>query len=129
MKANLLKGDIMDIQAQVKTMQAANELQATANGLQQKMIDEIKTNNRVTSTHNKIMIGLTAAIVFLALISLFTNYNKPGRYAMSDRYVLDTKTSQLWLRATSQATYFGTNENPTFERTRQEKVKSFEEIE
>ena len=106
----------MELQAQVKAMQAANELQATANGLQQQMINEIKTNNRVTSFHSKVMVGLTAAIVFLALISLLTNFNRPGRYEISDRYVLDTKTSQLWLRATTDVVYFGTNENPTFEK-------------
>ena len=122
----------MELQAQVKAMQAANELQATANGLQQKMINQIETNNRVTSTHSKVMIGLTAAIVFLGVITLLTNYNKPGRYAISGQYVLDTKTSQLWLRARTETgvAYFGTNENPTFERiSGRVKVRTFEEIE
>lgn len=106
------------MELQAKILKEANELQATANGLQQKMINEIEINNRVTSTHSKVMIGLTAAIVFLGVITFLTNYNKPGRYAISDGYVLDTKTSQFWQRATTEVKYFGTNENPTFERTR-----------
>ena len=80
-------------------MNEANELQDTANKLQQKMINEIETNNRVTSTHNKMMRWLTFAIVFLAFITLWTNYNNTGRYAISGAkggvYVLNTKTSQL----------------------------------
>lgn len=96
--------------------QDANELQSTANKLQQKMINEIETNNRVTSTHSIVMIALTVAIVFLGVITLLTNLNKPGRYAISGRYVLDTKTSQFWLRGTSDIVYFGTNENPKLEK-------------
>lgn len=126
----------MEIQAQVKAMKAANELQATANGLQQQMINEITTNNRVTSFHSKVMIALTAAIVFLGVITLLTNRNTPGRYAISGStdgvgvFVLDTKTSQLWRRAKTifGITYLGTNENPTDEGiSRRRKLPTFEE--
>ena len=103
----------------------SNALQNEANTLQQKMIDVIKINNDVTSTHNTIMRWLTWVIVVLTIItvltniiSVSTNYNKTGRYAISGTagdvavWVLDTKTSRLWLRAT-KSMYFGTNETPT----------------
>jgi len=40
-----------------------------------------------------------------------------GRYALSSgpqhcAYVLDTRTSQLWLRELGETMYLGTNENP-----------------
>jgi len=116
-----------------KAREKSNELQDTANELQQEMIDEVEKNNRVTSTHNKVMMCLSLAIVFLAGITLWTNYNKTGRYVISGGkggvYILDTKTSRLWQRAPSANAYLGTNENPMFERiSRQVKVKTFEEI-
>lgn len=108
----------MDYQKQqAEAIKAANELKGTANKLQQKMINEMEANNRVTSTHNKMMSWLTVAIVFLACITLFTNYNKTGRYAIATLgpngvFVLDTKTSQLWLRTESTNIYLGINKNP-----------------
>jgi len=112
----------MDYQKQqVEAIKAANELQDTANELQQKMINEIETNNRVTSTHNTVMRWLSAAIVFLAVITLWTNYNKTGRYAVSGvgshAFVLDTRTSELWSRGDWEVIYPGTNENPEAKST------------
>jgi len=109
------------MELQAKTLKEANELQATANGLQQEMIKEIKTNNRVTSMHSKVMIGLTVAIVFLGIITLLTNLNKTGRYAMTQvdlraQHVLDTKTSQMWIRSLEGNFDLGTNENPKREK-------------
>ena len=89
-----------------------------ANEIQKQLVNVIDKNNKVTSTHNKVMRLLSAAIVFLAAITLLTNYNKTGRYAIStaDRtgvYVLDTKTSQLWVRALGGSSFrLGTNKNP-----------------
>jgi len=46
--------------------------------------------------------------------------NKQGRYALSGArevaYVLDTKTSRLWLRGPGITIYLGTNDNPKNER-------------
>ena len=99
--------------------QRANVLQEKANILQQKMIGVMERNNDVTSRYNTRMLWLTGAIVFLALITLWTNYNKTGRYAISSMgganaaFVLDTKTSKLWVRRMSESIYYlGTNETP-----------------
>ena len=110
----------MDYQKQqAEAIKAANGCQDTANKLQQKMINEMETNNRVTSTHNKMMRWLSAAIVFLAVITLLTNYNKTGRYAISRAggrmCVLDTKTSRVWMRSAQSNICMGTNENPKVE--------------
>jgi hypothetical protein len=117
MKANLLKGYVMDYQErQAIAIENANNLQHTANCFQEEMIKEMKTNNRVTSFHSTVMIVLTAAIVFLGVITLLTNRNKPGRYAISGStnagLVIDTKTSRLWLRTAAVTVDLGTNENP-----------------
>ena len=59
--------------------------------------------------------------VLFVLVGIATLWNKTGRYAMSmgsgGMHILDTKTSQLWVRTTSSSTYLGTNENPMLERT------------
>jgi hypothetical protein len=110
-----LKGDVMS------GINKPNELQEDTNKLQQEMINETKTYNRVRTTHNIVMILLTAAIVFLGVITLLTNYNKPGRYSIASAnldavYVLDTKTSRVWLRIVAGNIYLGTNENPKREK-------------
>ncbi len=94
-----------------------NELQNIANKLQQKMINEIETNNRVTSTHNIAIKWLTVAIVVLGVLTIWANYSKTGRYAISTSqggkvFVLDTKTNQLWQRTARKNLYFGTNKTP-----------------
>ena len=105
---------------QAMAIENANNLQHTANCFQEEMIKEIKTNNKETSFHSKVMIGLTVAIVFVGFVGLWPilwpNYDKIGRYAIwgstSGGAVLDTKTSQLWIRAAGVSVYLGTNENP-----------------
>jgi len=111
----------------------ANELQKEANKLQQEMIAETKENNTVTSDHNSAIKRLTFFIVLLGtltvllgILTIWTNLNKTGRYAISTgqggkTFVLDTKTSQLWIRTTSANAYLGTNENPMFEKISSEK--------
>ena len=115
----------MDYQKQqVEVMKDANELQEIANKLQEERIQVIKTNNEVTSAHNTVMRLLTGAIVFLAIISaiisLVTNYNKTGRFEISSTsgitYILDTKTSELWVRSGGQSVCLGTNKNPKLEK-------------
>ena len=101
-------------------MERANELQDAANKLEQNKIKEIETNNKVTSTHNTAIRWLTVAIVALGILTIWANYSKTGRYAISDghegEYVLNTKTSQLWIRTGSgHSLYLGTNENPAHE--------------
>ena len=52
------------------------------NKLQQEMVKETKTNNEVTSNHNKAIRLLTLVIVVVSVISSFMiNRNKTGRYA------------------------------------------------
>ena len=85
-------------------------------------LEEMKKNNEVTSRHNTVIRCLTGAIVVLALITLgtnlWTNYNKTGRYAITGAgskgtlYVLDTKTSRLWIRSAQVNICLGTNEDP-----------------
>lgn len=111
------------MEKQTKILKEANEIQA-------KLADVIKKHNKMTSTHNLLMVLLTIVIVILTIFTLRTNRNEIGRYAISTgqggkAFVLDTKTSQLWIRTTSANAYLGTNENPMFERV---KVKTFEEI-
>ena len=58
--------------------------------------------------------------VLVVVILLLLIRGKQGRYAISTgqgekTFVLDTKTSQLWLRKTGTSTYLGTNKNPTHE--------------
>lgn len=70
-----------------------------------------------TSDHNKKMRILQLVIVVLAIITLWSSCNQTGRYAISGGkdgvYVLDTKTSQLWVRALDGSSYrLGTNKNP-----------------
>jgi len=74
---------------------------------------------RITARYNKLTITLTTCIVFLTAITILPNFSKTGRYAISgvserSAYVLDTKTSELWIRAIGGVNiYMGTNENPT----------------
>ena len=81
---------------------------------------KIDKNTQITSEHYKVMRYLTWAIVFLGAITLWVNYNNSGRYIISPQeghlvYVLDTKTSQLWIRSTDANRDLGTNENPMYE--------------
>ena len=116
----------MDYQKQIAVaLENANEI----NGKLVKVIDK---NNKVTSGHNKLMIWLTILIVLLTIFTLLSNYNNIGRYVISSQergivYVLDTKTSQLWIRSTGANRDLGTNENPMYE-TIKRRVESFEEI-
>ena len=101
---------------------AANTLQNEANKLQQEMIAETKENNTVTSKHNSRIKWLTIAIVVLTFVTLLLNWNKTGRYAVSSAgrdyaFVIDTKTSQLWVRGPTANVYLGTNEIPKVEIT------------
>ena len=71
---------------------------------------------RETKIHNRLTRWLTCAIIVLAFFTWLSNRNSPGRYAIStvgdtftSVYVLDTKTSQLWLRSGGRAVYYGTN--------------------
>jgi len=74
--------------------------------------------------------------VLVVVILLLLSRGKQGRYAISSAgrdtvYVLDTKTSRLWQRSARprENLYFGTNENPIFERiSRRIRVKTSEEI-
>jgi hypothetical protein len=62
-----------------------------------------------------LVLCLGALVVVWAL-----GWNTPGRYALSEAggaaYVLDTKTSRLWVRSSRGSCYLGTNDNPKFER-------------
>jgi hypothetical protein len=108
----------------------ANDLQEKANEIQEELKEVIKK-------YNKMMVVLTTIIIVLTILTLYSSLcNKTGRYAISGAgvkdavYILDTKTSQLWVRTTSGNVYLGTNENPTFERiSKRVKVKTSEEIE
>ena len=58
--------------------------------------------------------------VLVVIILLLLGKGKQERYALSSvneryAYVLDTKTSELWLRALAVNIYLGTNENPMSE--------------
>ncbi len=103
---------------QLSEMEVANELQDTANDLQQELIAEMKANNEATSKHNTAIKWLTIAIVVVGVLTIWSNYNQTGRYAIwgnttqGTTYVLDTKTSQLWGRSLAGNIYLGTNENP-----------------
>ena len=92
-----------------------------ANELQQQMMVMIKANHETTSKHNTAIKRLTIAIVvFTAVIAISTvlsSCNQTGRYTISSvsertTYVLDTKTSQVWLRTLPLNIYMGTNGNP-----------------
>ena len=120
MVKTFLKGDIMTrSNEQAETMRDSNRIQ--------------EQHSKETSDHNKKMRSLQLVIVALAIITLWSSCNQTGRYAISGGkggvYVLDTKTSQLWQRASnaSKNLYFGTNENPMGEIISR-RVKTFEEI-
>ena len=72
--------------------------------------------------------------MLVVVILLLLCRGKQGRYAIStgqggQTFILDTKTSQLWLRTTGANAYLGTNKNPMFEPiSRRLKVETFEEI-
>lgn len=97
-----------------------------ANELQKQMIDVIDKNNKITSGHNRLMLVLTAVIV---LLTIFTLGNKTGQYAISVAgsnavYVLDIKTSQLWLRTAGGISFdLGTNKNPKMEAHRSDELQ------
>ncbi len=62
-------------------------------------------------------------ILLVIIIVLLLSKEKQGRYALSPAgdgmaaYVLDTKTSQLWVRSPANVNmYLGTNENPKREK-------------
>ncbi len=59
-------------------------------------------------------------IVLVVVILLLLSRGKQGRYAITSAsreavYVLDTKTSQVWLRSLEGNVCLGTNENPRLE--------------
>jgi len=97
---------------QAKILKNANEIQA-------KLADVIKKHNKMTSIHNLLMVLLTIIIIILTIFTLRTNSNEIGRYAITGGrggvYLLDTKTSQLWIRTTKASLYLGTNENAMYE--------------
>lgn len=53
------------------------------------------------------------------VITIWANHNKTGRYSCSWNgsgfVIFDTKTSELWVRATEATAYFGTIKEPKFE--------------
>ena len=75
-----------------------------------------------------------AYIVLVVVILLLLSRGKQGRYTLvagqrGGAFVLDTRTSQLWIRAREGNMNMGTNEKPVLEKiTRRVKVKTFEEI-
>lgn len=59
-------------------------------------------------------------ILLIIIVILLFGKGKQGRYALSSAnarmtFVLDTKTSQLWIRSGPRTVYLGTNKNPKFE--------------
>ncbi len=67
--------------------------------------------------------GLLTLCCFLLTAILLTIHknNQNGRYALhvktnSGIYILDTKTSHVWLRVGQSYVDFGTTEKPTYER-------------
>jgi hypothetical protein len=61
-------------------------------------------------------------ILLAGVIVLLLCRREQGRYALSPladgsgAYVLDTKTSQVWVRGPGISIYFGTNENPQMKK-------------
>lgn len=100
-------------------MEKANELQEKANEIQEEMKEVIKNYNEVTTKHNEAIKWLTICVVVLGILAIWTNYNQAGRYAVSGGdggvYILDTKTSQLWVRRGVIAADFGTVQDPKAE--------------
>ncbi len=92
------------------------DLRKRANDIQEELKEVIKKYNKVTSIHNIVMVVLTAIIIVL---TIFTLFNKTGRYALvlGNRgiVILDTKTSQLWVRSGNKIVDGGTLENPKSE--------------
>jgi len=91
-----------------------------ANEIQKQLLDVIDNNNKLTSGHNKLMLWLTGVIVFLTIITLFSNYSKKGRYAgfsgqRGGFVILDTKTSQMWGRIEDKMVNMGTIKKPLYE--------------
>ena len=99
---------------QIKT----NELQFAANKLQKEMIDVIATNNKETSKHNYWIRWLTGLIVLLTVITVLSNCNQTGRYAITTGnndntiWVVDTRNGKVWLRGAQTVVYMGTHKNP-----------------
>ena len=111
-------------------------VKAKSNKIQEELKEVTKQNYTTTKINYKVMWVLTAIIALSAIAAFYCNYflNKTVRYAISSAskniaFVLDTKTSQLWVRTTSKNVYLGTNENPMLEQIfRRVKVPTFEEI-
>ena len=98
-----------------------NELQKNANEVQEKLVNIIDKNNKVTSGHNKLMLWLTGVIVFLTIITLFSNYSKTGQYAISGNWengaiIVDTRTGQTWLRLPRAVYDLGTIDKPKYDK-------------
>ncbi|MHC4739915.1 MAG: hypothetical protein ACYS9Y_13495 [Planctomycetota bacterium] len=94
-----------------------------ANEIQKELLDVIDNNNKITSGHNKLMLWLTGVIVFLTIITLFSNYSKKGRYGISGNLengtiILDTRTGQAWLRQPRMMYDLGTIDKPKFDKTK-----------
>lgn len=92
-----------------------------ANNIQEELKEVTKQNYTTTRKHYRVIGVLTAIIALSAIATFYGNYflNKTGRYAMTSVspeavYVLDTKTSRLWMRTIQKKATFdlGTNENP-----------------
>ena len=90
-----------------------------ANNIQEELKEVTKQNYTTTKVHYRVMWVLTAIIALSAIATFYCNYflNKTGRYAMTSAsleavYVLDTKTSQIWLRGLAGNVDLGANENP-----------------
>jgi len=94
-----------------------------ANNIQEELKEVTKQNYTTTKIHYRVMWALTAIIAISAIATLYCTYflNKTGRYAMTSAsleavYVLDTKTSQVWIRSVEGNVDLGTNENPKREK-------------
>ena len=112
-----MTGTKAQIEAQIRLAEA----QEDSNKIQATMADIVQKYNKTTSRHNSMMLFLTIVIVILTIATVFltiaTLWNQTGRYAISSAgtsaaLILDTKTSQLWLRRADVTYYLGTNKNP-----------------
>ena len=84
--------------------------------IQEEMKELTKQIHTTTKGHYIVMSVLTMIIALSAIATIFRN---TGRYAISqvDKtgvFILDTKTSRLWIRTIEKKATFdlGTNENP-----------------
>jgi len=73
---------------------------------------------------NRWMVAGLALCLGASIVVWVLGGNKHGRYALSGiggaAYVLDTKTSRLWVRGSGITIYLGTNDQPKDERLNNE---------